>query len=190
MQVKSRLFTGALLAAVAVPFAANLEAQVAELTLTSEAFEHNQPIPLANSAYGDNLSPAFSWEGLPEGTASLALVLADESVPMPGGFVHWVIYNIPASASGLPEGIPADAATLTEPADVTGTTQGNMGMNNPGYFGPRPPADNDPHNYVFTLYALDEDLELPAGLNRNALMEAIEGHVIGQGSITGTYQVN
>lgn len=189
MQVVRTASTFALLVAtMLIASSPALEAQVAEITVTSSSFEHNQPIPLRNSAYGDNLSPALSWSGAPEGTSSFALVLADESVPMPGGFVHWVIYNIPGNAMGLPEGIPSAAATVTEPAGIAGTLQGRMGMNNPGYFGPRPPAGNPPHNYVFTVYAIGPDIDFAEGLNRNELMQAIEGHIVGQGSITGTYQ--
>lgn len=167
--------------------AAPAGAQVAELTVTSSAFQHEQSIPLRNSAYGDNVSPDLAWTGVPEGTQSFVLTVVDESVPMPGGFVHWLVYNIPGTATGLPEGLPAEAV-VTEPAAIAGTTQGLRGMNQAGYFGPRPPAGNPPHNYVFTVYALDADLDLAEGLNRNQVMEAIEGHIVAQGSITGTYQ--
>lgn len=173
-------------AAVFIPATPAL-AQVAELTITSPAFSDGEAIPLRNSAYGDNISPELAWSGAPEGTASFVLTTVDESVPMPGGFVHWLVYNIPGTATGLPEGLPAEA-TVTTPAEIAGTTQGLRGMNQAGYFGPRPPAGNPPHNYVFTVYALDTDLEIAEGQNRDQVMAAIEDHIIGQGSITGTYQ--
>jgi len=121
MQVVLTASTSALLvAALLIESSSALEAQVAEVTVTRSSFEISQPTPFRNSAYGDNLSPAVSWSGAPEVTSSFALVLDDESVPMPGGFVHRVI-NIPAITTGLPEGIPAAAATVTEPAEIAGT---------------------------------------------------------------------
>jgi len=160
--------------------------QGAVLTLSSSSFADGQAIPLRNSAYGDNVSPEISWSGAPAGTQSFVLTVVDTSVPMPGGFVHWLIYNIPGTATGLPEALPGDA-TLTSPAEIAGATQGLRGMNQAGYFGPRPPA-GAPHDYVFTVYALDIPPNLPGGQNRDQIMAAIEGHVLGQGSITGTYQ--
>lgn len=179
-------FTAICATAIFAASAAPVLGQVAELTVTSPAFADTQPIPLRNSPYGENVSPAISWSGAPAGTQSFVLTVVDTSVPMPGGFVHWLVYNIPGTATGLPEGLPADV-TLTAPAEIAGTTQGLRGMNQAGYFGPRPPA-GPAHDYVFTVYALDADLDLPVGQNRNQVLEAIEGHVIGQGSITGTYQ--
>lgn len=160
--------------------------QVAELSLTSSAFEDGQPIPLRNSAYGDNVSPDLSWSGVPDGTEAFVLTVVDTSVPMPGGYVHWLAYNIPGAATGLPEGIPAETAVVASPEGIAGMTQGSRGRNQTGFFGPRPPA-GPAHDYVFTVYALDTDLDLAEGLTRDQVMEAIEGHVLGQGSITGTY---
>ncbi len=172
---------------LAVP-GTTVAAQVAELTVSSSAFADGEAIPLRNSAYGDNLSPELSWSGAPEGTEAFTLVLTDPDVPMPNGFVHWVIYNIPGTATGLPENIPSDTPVLTGSAAIAGTTQGVMGMRNPGYFGPRPPAGAGVHHYVFSLYALDTDLELASGLAREAVMLAIEGHIIGEGQVTGIFE--
>ena len=180
---------GALVGLVTLVYpGAQAHAQVAELTVRSSAFGDDEAIPLRNSAYGDNLSPEIMWAGAPMGTATFALVLSDSDVPMPNGFAHWVIYNIPGTATGLPGGIASDAARLTEPAEVRGTTQGLMGMRRPGYFGPRPPAGAGIHHYVFVVYALDADLELAEGLSREELISAIEGHVVGQGQLTGLYE--
>ena len=187
--VKQILSVWAALSLVTLTFpGATIEAQVAELTVRSSAFAADEAIPLRNSAYGDNLSPEIMWSGVPKGTEAFALVLIDPDVPMPNGFVHWVIYNIPGTATGLPEGIPSDAPTLTGPAGIAGTTQGVMGMRNPGYFGPRPPAGAGVHHYVFSLYALDADLDLAGGLGRDAVMSAIDGHVIGEGQVTGIFE--
>jgi len=167
----------------------HLEGQVAELTLSSTTFADGEAIPLRNSAYGENVSPAIEWSGAPAGTEAYALVMADRDVPLPGGFVHWVLYNIPASATGIPEGLPTDIR-LTTPPELAGATQGLMGMRNPGYFGPRPPAGSGPHHYVFTVYALDRDLDLTEGMNRDQLMSAIADHILAQGSIVGVYTQN
>lgn len=171
---------------VLVAGAAPLVAQApgsGEIVLTSSAFEAGAPIPLRHSAYGENVSPAFSWSNLPEGTRSLALILDDPDAPTPEPFVHWVIYNIPASATGLPEGLPTDA-TLSDPP---GAHQGPTGLNRPGYFGPRPPA-GPVHNYQFTLYALSIEPNLPEGLGASELRAAIDGAILGQTTLIGTYQ--
>ncbi len=173
--------------ALALPGTA-VEAQVAELAVRSSAFADGAAIPLRNSAYGEGLSPEISWTGAPQGTQAFVLVLTDPDVPMPNGFVHWVIYNIPGTARGLPASIPSDAATVTEPAAIAGATQGLMGMRRSGYFGPRPPAGGGPHHYVFTVYALNSDLELAEGLSRDDVVSAIEGHIVGQGQVTGVFE--
>lgn len=149
-------------------------------TLTSPAFEQNGAIPLRHSAYGDNLSPALNWTGAPSGTQSFALVLED---PDANNFVHWVIYNIPGSATGLPEGIPAEALV----SNPEGARQGQSGLRRTAYFGPRPPA-GAPHRYNFRLFALHSEPNLPADLNRDALLEAIQPHAMGEAVLTGVYQ--
>jgi Raf kinase inhibitor-like YbhB/YbcL family protein len=183
---RSLSFTALIAIALLAASAAPILGQGAALSVTSAAFADGQPIPLRHSAYGENVSPAISWSGAPAGTQSFVLTVVDTSVPMPGGFVHWLVYNIPATAAGLPEALPADAS-LTAPPEIAGATQGARGMNQAGYFGPRPPA-GPAHDYVVTVYALDAAPNLPAGQNRSQVMEAIEGHILAQGSITGTYQ--
>ncbi len=100
------------------------------LEVSSSAFAHNANIPLKYSAYGDNTSPAISWGDLPEGTKQVALILDDPIVAMPQPFVHWVAYNIPASASGLPEGLSTDAKVVDVP-QLSGMTNGVNGTCNP-----------------------------------------------------------
>jgi Raf kinase inhibitor-like YbhB/YbcL family protein len=156
----------------------------AGLTLTSPAFQNHGTIPLRHSAYGDNVSPELSWTGAPQGTRSFALILEDPDAATPQPFVHWVIYNIPGSATGLPEGIATDA----EVASPAGAHQGPTGLRRPGYFGPRPPSGNPPHHYNFRLYALGSDPNLPAGLDKNALLEAIRPHVLGEAVLMGMYR--
>jgi Raf kinase inhibitor-like YbhB/YbcL family protein len=112
------------------------------ITVTSSAFDHHGMVPLANSAYGDNTSIDLSWSNLPSGTVQLAVICDDPKVVelgmMPSPFVHWVAYNIPASASGLPAGLPTDAE-VAGVAGLNGMINGLNGTRRPGYFGPRPP---------------------------------------------------
>jgi Raf kinase inhibitor-like YbhB/YbcL family protein len=159
----------------------------APITVTSTTLKANETIPKDHTADGKNVSPALAWSGAPAATKQFAMVMDDPDVPMPGGFVHWVVYKIPAAAKGLPAELPMDA-TLTAPAELAGTIQGLSGFRRAGYRGPAPPAGK-PHHYTFTVYALDSaDLPLAEGLNRNQLMEAIKGHIIGQGSLVAIYE--
>ena len=111
----------------------------------------------------------------------------DPIAPTPQPFVHWVIYNIPAKATGLPENLMKDAA-VTAPEAVKGAIQGPTGVRRPGYFGPRPPQDGKVHEYHFTIYALDVEAPLAEGLNKEALLEAIKGHTLAKGELIGTYK--
>jgi Raf kinase inhibitor-like YbhB/YbcL family protein len=161
------------------------------ITVTSSAFDHHGMVPLANSAYGDNTSIDLSWSNLPAGTVQLAVICDDPKVVelgmMPTPFVHWVAYNIPASASGLPAGLPTDAE-VSGVAGLNGMINGLNGTRRPGYFGPRPPDNGQLHAYHFRVYAIDADLGLDAGLNKDQLLEAIDGHVLATGMLMGHYQ--
>lgn len=154
--------------------------------VSSNAFANHGRIPLVNTPYGDNVSVDINWNNLPAGTVELALICDD---PLAGGsqpFVHWVVYNIPVVASGLPAGMPADPS-LSLPG-LEGVTNGLSGLRRPGYFGPRPPIDGLLHAYHFRVYALDADLDLPEGLGKDELLEAMEGHVLATGLLMGHYQ--
>jgi Raf kinase inhibitor-like YbhB/YbcL family protein len=160
-------------------------AEVPETILvSSNAFEHNTDIPLRYSAYGDNIVPDISWINLPEGTRQLALILDD---PVFGfqPFVHWVAYNIPVTATGLPEGLTTDA--IVNQSGLEGMINGANGTRRSGYFGPRPPADGKVHTYNFRIYALDHELNLADGLNKQSLLAAMEGHILATGLLTGNY---
>ena len=158
----------------------------APLKVESATLKVDQTIPKDHTADGRNVSPALTWSGAPATTKQFALVCDDPDVPMPGGFVHWVVYKIPGTAKGLPAELPMDAV-LTAPADLAGTIQGLSGFRRAGYRGPAPPPGK-PHHYTFTVYALDAELPLEQGLNRTQLMEAIKGHIIGQGSLVALYE--
>ena len=161
------------------------------ITVTSSAFDHHGMVPEENSAYGANRSIDLSWDNLPDGTEQLVLIMDDPKVVelgmMEEPFVHWVAYNIPAAAGGLPADLSKDA-TVSGVAGLEGMVNGVNGLRRPGYFGPRPPANGQLHAYHFRLYALDSALDLPEGLNKADLLSAIDGHVLGTGMLMGHYE--
>jgi len=161
------------------------------ITVTSSVFDHHGTFPEEYTAYGDNKSIDISWDNLPEGTVQLALICDDPKVVeigmMPTPFPHWIAYNIPASASGLPMDMTKDAE-VTGIAGLEGMINGVNGTRRPGYFGPRPPANGHLHAYHFRVYAIDADLGLEAGLNKDQLLEAIDGHVLATGMLMGHYE--
>ena len=160
------------------------------ISVTSSAFDHHGMVPESNSAYGENVSIDLTWADLPEGTQQLALICDDPKVVeigmMEQPFVHWVMYNIPASASGLPAGLPSDATLEME--GLEGAVNGLNGLRRPGYFGPRPPANGQLHAYHFRVYALDDALNLEPGLGKTELLDAMNGHVLATGMLMGHYE--
>jgi Raf kinase inhibitor-like YbhB/YbcL family protein len=167
----------------------------AKITVTSSAFKDGASMPDDYTSFGKNVSPPIAWSGAPAATRQFAVVCHDPDAPMPGGFTHWVIYKIPATAKGLPEAVPAGASVTT--GGIAGAIQGANGFSafarrggpppEPGYRGPAPPA-GPAHHYHFTVYALDAALDLQPGLDRNGLLKAMEGHIIGEGEIIGLAQ--
>jgi Raf kinase inhibitor-like YbhB/YbcL family protein len=157
------------------------------ITVTSSTFDHHGTIPLENTAYGDNEPISLSWSDLPAGTVQLALICDDQVTPTPEPFVHWVAYNIPASAGQIPAGITKEA-NVTGIANLAGMINGLNGIRQPGYFGARPPLDGKLHAYHFRIYALDSALNLDAGLDKGQLLEAIDGHVLATGMLMGHYE--
>ncbi|MFT6092285.1 MAG: Raf kinase inhibitor-like YbhB/YbcL family protein [Pseudohongiellaceae bacterium] len=183
-----RLVTGTLYLATCLSGIVLSAAEMEDtIVISSSAFEHHGTVPEYNSAYGDNHSVDLAWSNLPAGTVQLALVMDDPVVPMPEPFVHWVAYNIPADANGLPGNLTKDAV-VTDIEGLDGMVNGLNGLRRAGYFGPRPPADGKLHAYHFRIYALDADLMLPEGLNKVEMLEAIDGHVLATGMLMGHYQ--
>lgn len=156
----------------------------ATLTVSSEAFEANQPIPKRYTGDGEDVSPPLRWSGVPDGAASLALICDDPDAPMDEPFVHWVLYSLPANVDGLPEGV-ATEQTLDDPS---GARQGKNNFDKVGYGGPAPPPGHGTHHYHFKLYALDTQPDLPPGATKQELLKAIEGHVLAAGELIGTYE--
>ena len=153
------------------------------LALTSPVFAHDGPIPKLYTCQGKDISPSLAWNGLPAGAKSLALIVDDPDAPDPAApkmtWVHWVLYNIPVSATGLAEAVAASAL----PA---GTLEGVSDFKRSGYGGPCPPIGR--HRYYHKLYALDvvlPDLKQPTKVQ---LEKAMEGHVLGKAVLMGTYQ--
>jgi Raf kinase inhibitor-like YbhB/YbcL family protein len=152
----------------------------AVMTVTSPAFTNGGAIPVKYTCDGEDISPALSWSGAPSGTLSSAIVMDDPDAPG-GTFTHWLVYDIPAVIHGLPEAAPA------MPEFETGMKQGNNGFGKTGYGGPCPPKGSS-HHYVFTVYALDITIDLPAGASKSQVLAAIEGHILGRGQLTGTFR--
>ena len=150
------------------------------LTLTSTAFSAGARIPARHTADGEDLSPALSWGAAPAGCRSFALVCDDPDAPLAGGWVHWVIFNIPSTTTSLPEGIARD------PSLVDGSTQGLNSWSRAGYNGPSPPRGK-PHRYVFKLYALDVTLPLNSHAKESDLLASMAGHILAETEIIGLY---
>jgi Raf kinase inhibitor-like YbhB/YbcL family protein len=146
------------------------------MTLTSNAFRAGQSIPSKYSCIGRNISPDLAWSNVPEHTKSFALIVDDPDAPM-GTWVHWVLFNISAATTGLPEDAGASLPT-----------GGVLGKNSSGsakYSGPCPPSGT--HRYFFKLYALDTTLSLSEGVTKADLLKAMEGHILAQGELMGTF---
>ncbi len=151
-------------------------------TLTSPAFASGDRIPKQYTGEGADASPPLEWTDPPEGAGSLALICDDPDAPV-GTWDHWLIWNIPADRRNLPEGIP----TTETVADLGGACQGNNSWPKIGYGGPMPPPGHGVHHYHFALYALDQTLELAPGADKQALLAAMEGHILAEAKLTGLY---
>ncbi len=150
------------------------------LTLSSTSFEPGKEIPVKYTCDGDDISPQLSWDGAPEGTETFALIMDDPDAPG-RVFTHWVLYNIPASRNELPEGVNAEKFIKK------GCSQGVNDFRMMGYGGPCPPPGK-PHRYRFHLYALDTTLDLPSGVTKSAVLEAMKGHILAEAEIIGLYK--
>ena len=150
------------------------------MTLTSRAFTQGQTLRRTYTADGADVSPALQWGQVPAGTKSFAVICRDADAPG-GTFIHWVVYNIPRTASGVPEGMPREEK-LND-----GSIQGTNDFGVTGYNGPNPPPARA-HNYYFELYALDTTLPVEAGVNAGRLMELMEDHVLATARLMGTYR--
>ena len=150
------------------------------MQLTSTAIEYHKPIPDKHTGVAENTSPALAWTDAPKGTQGFAIICHDPDAPLVTpkgmyGFVHWVLYNIPASIDSLEEG----------------TVRFTTGVNDagkPGYTGPLPPPGHGKHHYYFWVLALGKETNLPPGLSLWELLKAIEPDVLGMNRLIGTYK--
>ena len=151
-------------------------------SLTSPRFTPGGAIPTKYTCEGDDISPPLLWTGIPEGTKSLALIVDDPDAPDPKApkmtWVHWVLYNLPPTATGLPEGVQTDALPR-------GTGEGLNDWKRTGYGGPCPPIGR--HRYFHKLYALDTKLSGLGTPTKAELEAAMKGHVLAQAEVVGTY---
>lgn len=156
---------------------------MAKLAVTSSDFQNGGKLADKFTQYGANMSPTLSWSAGPAGTQSYTLITEDAGVKRHDPIIHWVIYNIPAGTTSLPEHVSTDA----HPANVAGAMNGLNQRGNSGFMGPKPPAGMT-HPYHFQVFALDEKLDLdPAKANRMAVVNAMKGHVLASGQIVVNY---
>lgn len=150
------------------------------MQLTSSSFQHGGEIPAHYTSDGEDVSPELSWRDAPPETQSFALIVHDPDAPRPGGFTHWVVYNIPPETGRIEENVPG-----TEVVSGLGA-QGKNDGGSTGYMGPAPPSGT--HRYFFWLYALDTTLDLGVRATPKEVNDAIKGHVLAQAELMGTYQ--
>ncbi len=146
------------------------------IELSSPAFNAGGAIPKKYTGEGEDVSPPLEWTGLPAETKEIALICDDPDAPMAEPFVHWVLYKIPGDRTSLPEG------------SAQGALEGENDFGGTGYGGPMPPEGHGVHHYHFKVYALDGEVEAEAGLSKARLLEEMEGHVLDEGELIGTYE--
>lgn len=158
--------------------------QAAEFTLSSPDIADGRPVPERHvfngfGCAGENQAPALHWSGVPEGTRSLAVTAYDPDAPTGSGWWHWVVFNLPASATGMPSGAPLP----------DGAVESRTDFGAPGYGGPCPPQGHGPHHYVFTVHALKIDA-LPLTADAPAAMVGffLNANSLGKASLTATYE--
>jgi len=153
------------------------------MKLTSTVFADHQSIPKVYTCEGKDVSPPLAWSGVPAQAKSLALIVDDPDAPDPAAprmtWVHWVLYDIPVAASGLPQGVTSNALPK-------GTLEGRNDWDRTGYGGPCPPVGR--HRYFHKLYALDTVLPDLQDPDKAALEQAMKGHIIAEAQLVGTYQ--
>ena len=150
------------------------------LSLSSPVFQEGEKIPVKYTCDGQDMSPPLMWGEPPPGTQALALIMDDPDAPG-GVFTHWVIFNLPVDSRELPEAVPRENQLENK------ALQGMTGFGRVGYGGPCPPT-GPAHHYLFSLYALDQPLDLNAGASKKQVLDAMQGHILAQGQLTGIYQ--
>lgn len=147
-------------------------------TVSSSAFPEGGKIPRRYTCDGEDISPPLEWRDPPEGTKALALIMDDPDAPR-GTWLHWLLFDLPGAARSIAESVPARAKL------ENGGTHGKNSWGRSDYGGPCPPAGT--HRYFFRLYALREPLGLPAGASVEQVRRAMEGHILSEAELMGTY---
>jgi Raf kinase inhibitor-like YbhB/YbcL family protein len=150
---------------------------VNRITVTSKSFNNEGLMPKDHTCDGKDISPALEWSNIPNNAKSIALICDDPDAPM-GTWIHWIVFNIPASINGIAAGF--DEKTLGP-----SVRQGNNSWNRLGYGGACPPSGE--HRYFFRVYALDAMLEIKNAPNKAQLLDAMKGHVLAEGDIMARY---
>jgi len=148
--------------------------------LESSAFKNGTAIPQKHTCEGDNISPALKWSGAPQKTVSYALIVEDPDAPGVEPRVHWIVYNIPATVEELPEDLARDK--------IPGVKFGITDNDSTAFYGSCPPKGRGKHHYHFKLYAVDTMINLPEGISKKKLIQALEGHIVGQAELIGVYE--
>lgn len=160
-----------------------LSGRIMAFSISSPDIDVTNPIPQKFTCEGENISPALEWKDPPEGTKSFVLIVDDPDAPDPKApkmtFVHWVLYDIPATIRSIPEKIPASKRL------ENGGISGFSDYKKYGYNGPCPPIGE--HRYFFKLYALKSTLDLPPGKTKNDVMQAMEGKILAEAKFIGKY---
>ena len=150
-----------------------------EIKVRSTAFEPGEMIPARYTCDGEDISPPLSWDNIPDGTKSIALICDDPDAPA-GTWVHWVLFNMPADLKELLEGVPPEKKM------ENGAIHGKNDFRKFGYGGPCPPGGT--HRYYLKIYALDSRSNLKAGATKADLMEDMKGHILAEGQLMGKYK--
>lgn len=155
-----------------------------ELTFTSSPFASGEAIPREHTCEGEDLSPGLRWTPAPDETETIALIVDDPDAPGQT-FTHWVLFNLPGDLTHLPRDVGVDAEFAgQDPSPQEGANDfGDL-----GYGGPCPPPGDGAHRYFFRLYALNTALDLEQGATKEQVTDAMDGHVLGQTDLMGTYE--
>ena len=156
---------------------------MSQMTISSPAFADGQTIPVQYTGDGQNISPPLEWSNPPAGCLSAAMIVDDPDAPRPQPWVHWVIYNLPPQGSLGP-----NVGQAQRPSQPAGAVQGFNTAGQTGYMGPSPPKGHGVHHYHFKLYALDRPLDPRPGMTKEQLLSAMQGHILAQAELAGTYE--
>lgn len=152
------------------------------LDVSSDAFGNGDTLPVRHTGRGEDISPSLKLGTVKADAKSIAVIMDDPDTPI-GTFTHWVVWNIPANVSFIPEGIQKEKTI----SSLGNACHGKNGYLTTGYRGPKPPRGIGVHTYRFKVYVLDTELKLKSSTGKNRLLIAMKGHVIQYGVLTGRF---